>query len=307
MRSNQRQTWSAVASTVLVVDTVEQRAFRQRLELGWHHRSAEQHGTAVLPDHRSEPQPGRAEQPVVAGGVAQGRQPQHVLLQDHDPVGQAWHQHPGDGGLAGAAGAGEAEQRQPHERLPAAALGADQRAVVDPGDVRSRSAVGTDQRVHPDLAEEVSQETAAPVTLMAIRAGRVRVVAAVPTGVRRGVRVGPVPSMRHSGGGWRSVRRRGAVVPMLGLQDLLQLTSIEEDALAVLALFQVHSLPVHVRSIAWHLGHLTQSAYGCPVGFAAGATGRSSRPEAATRAGDAHFQPCFGVWKRRGSAIPAEP
>jgi hypothetical protein len=134
-----------------------------------------------------------------------------------------------------------------------AAPAADQRPF------QQASAAVTDPRVHPaparGLAEQIAEEapTAAPVPVGTWRVGivpspvgpgRVRIVAVGARGVR-------APARAH-------VRECSpVVVSLLGVQDLLQLTVVEEDSPAVLALLQVHPLLVDGthRSVALRTYH----------------------------------------------------
>ena len=70
------------------MDLAEEGPLGQRFQLGRDDGSAEQHGPAALPDRRRQPQPCRAERAVVLGRVPQLGDPQDVLLQDDEPVGQ---------------------------------------------------------------------------------------------------------------------------------------------------------------------------------------------------------------------------
>jgi len=130
-----------------VVDVGEQHPFRQRLELGRHHRAAQHDRPPALVDHRGQPQPGGAERGVAVDVVTQAAGPEHVLLDHDDVIAEPLGQLGSDGRLSAAAGAGQREQRQPQERPPVPAPRAHQLVAVDDRRIRPVTAAGADRRI----------------------------------------------------------------------------------------------------------------------------------------------------------------
>jgi glyoxylase-like metal-dependent hydrolase (beta-lactamase superfamily II) len=143
-----------VACQRQVVDLAGQPPLRAGLQLTGHHRAAQQHRPAVLMQRSHQPQPQPAELPVLIGGIQLVGQPQQVLLQHHALL-QTPRQDRCDRRLAGSAGTGQRQQRQPGEPPPVAACRADQhRLVGGHGEVVGPPPAGrADVEVHPGSME----------------------------------------------------------------------------------------------------------------------------------------------------------
>src|SRR5690606_3462549 len=215
-----------------------------------------------LMDHRGQPQPGGPEARVPLVVVAQARGPQHVLLEHHDRVAELARQQRPHGRLAARARSGQREQGQPAERSLVTAVHAVQQLAPNLRLLGALTALRADQRIEHVSVEQFLEEAAAlpaPVAVAAVRAGRVRVAAAVRTGTVRvaaavrawAVRAVLIRLPRWHRGRWRGaravrrVRRRARrVVGRLGRGDLFELAPVEKDALAALALIDVHAVLV---------------------------------------------------------------